>query len=658
MQRWGGPMRMEKRKLRKDVTALLIVLPLILALCVGFWAMQRSVPRVHAGSDSGVYDLTGLDLRHTMAELRRTVEYIPGELLTPEEFDAREDIQVGKIPYGTRVVTMRARILVPEDIVYGVCGYAANFASRIYLNGKWLHDEGTMGGNGGEEKPFESYHFFTAQPEDGAIEILIQTTSFSHVDTANGIQFNIGEYGLIRTHYLRSMASTLMVMAWYLLMAVVFLSLFFVAPQYRGSGWLSLMALTWAVRTGVMGNKPLLVLFPFLDWTSGYRLEKASMPLILIFLMLALHASFPGALPRWLRRTVIGVAGVLTSAALLLPTYFYSGYSSDLVRVVYVLALVITAFLLVSLRKQKPGQPQIVILAGLGLLLAAYAWDMVYYYEHFIILPLPLLQPMILVFSLFLLEAAMLHAVQEMALAHQREQRAQAEKELLSELDRHKTAFYADVSHEMKTPLTVIAVNAEFAAQSASDDETAADLAAISAEAGRLAQMVTSLVRMNRLQAEGAQHAPLALDALAGETARMYQSLLSRRGNTLEVRVEPGLPQVRGSADQIGQVLINLLSNANRHTKNGVVSISAQAVPGALRLTVADTGGGISPELLPRVFERYARGHGEGTGLGLPICKDIVEAHGGEIGIDSEPGRGTRVWFTLPLQEKEETKHE
>lgn len=138
----------------------------------------------------------------------------------------------------------------------------------------------------------------------------------------------------------------------------------------------------------------------------------------------------------------------------------------------------------------------------------------------------------------------------------------------------------------------------------------------------------------------------------------MYQSLLARKGNTLEVRVEPGLPQVRGNAEQIGQVLINLLSNANRHMKNGTVTIRAEAVPGAVRVTVADTGEGISPELLSRVFQRFVRGDGEGTGLGLPICKDIVETHGGEIGIESELGGGTRVWFTLPEEEKEETKHE
>lgn len=638
--------------------ALFAILPIILVLCSSIWVMQRYVPRVLMESEDGVYDLTGVDLRHTMAELRRTVEYIPGELLTPEEFDARDDIQVGKLPDGTRVATMRAYILVPEDIQYGVCGYAANFANRIYINGKWLHDEGTLGLRPEEERAMETYHFFTAQPEDGVIEIVIQTTSFSHKDTSSGIQFNIGEYELIRAHYLRGLSATVMVMAWYVLMALVFLSLFIVAPQYKGNGWLALMALTWGLRTGVMGNKPLMVLVSGLDWTTGYHIEKASAPIALIFLMMALHASFPGALPRWLRRTVACVSAALAAAALLLPTRVYSNYSGDLMKAVSLMVLVLVAFLLLSLRRKKPGQPQIIILAGMGLYAAAYGWDMIYYYAGFTWPVIPLLPAMVLVFSLFLLEAAMLHTMQEMAKAHARERRAEAEKELLTELDRHKTAFYADVSHEMKNPLTLIAVNAELAAQTAADPEAASDLSAISAEAKRLAQMVTALVKMNCLQAEGAERAPLALDALAGEVGRMYQSLLSRKGNTLEIQVEPGLPPVRGDAEQIGQVLINLLSNANRHTKNGAVSIRAEAVPGAVRVTVADTGEGVDPALLPHVFERYARGHSEGTGLGLYICKGIVEAHGGEMGMESQPGKGARVWFTLPAEESEEEKHE
>lgn len=640
-------------KSNRDRQILVLVLPLIVLLCISIWVMQRATPKVDIYSENGVYDLRTFDFSQATALPNRVVEYIPWELVSPEEFAARDDIQVGKIPDDMRVVTMRQRILVPEGRLYGVYGFAANFANRIYINGEWMYDEGMPGLTADAENAKETYHFFTVEPKDGVIEILIQTSSFSHNDVCAGIKMNIGTYEMCRTHYLRAMNATIMVMGWYILMALVFLTLFLVLPSYKASGWLALVAVVGAIRTGVMGNKPLLVLFPSLSWTTGYHLEKASAPIILCLLMLALHAIFPGALPKWLRRTVVCVSLGMAGAAFLAPTRLYSNYSSKIMQGIYLMTLLIVACILLSLRKKRPTQPQVIILAGLGLLLFAYVWDMIYYYAGFTWPIITLLEPVMLVIALFLLEASMLHTMQEVAQAKTRERQATAERELLAELDRHKTAFYSDVSHEMKTPLTVIAVNAEFAAQSVADEETAADLAAISAEASRLTQMVTSLVQMNRLQAEGAENAPMALEDLIGEIARMYQSLLTRKGNALQLHVEPELPRAAGSAERISQVMINLLSNANRHTKDGTVTIRASADKDAVRITVADTGEGISPALLPRVFERFVRGDGDGTGLGLPICKDIVEAHGGRIGIESEPGRGTRVWFTLPIYKEE-----
>ena len=105
---------------------------------------------------------------------------------------------------------------------------------------------------------------------------------------------------------------------------------------------------------------------------------------------------------------------------------------------------------------------------------------------------------------------------------------------------------------------------------------------------------------------------------------------------------------MEGSSDQIIQVLINLLSNANRHTRNGKVVVKAEGLNDQVQISVSDNGSGISAELLPHVFDRFWRGGGGGTGLGLTICKTIIEEHGGEIGIESEERKGTRVWFTLP----------
>lgn len=246
-------------------------------------------------------------------------------------------------------------------------------------------------------------------------------------------------------------------------------------------------------------------------------------------------------------------------------------------------------------------------------------------------------------------------AEEELAKAYERERRTEAENKMLLEMSRMRHAFYTDMTHEMKTPLTVIAVNAQFAAQNIAagmvDEETVADLSAISDEARRLAQMVSGFVEMGRMQTGDRL---VSLASLLTETVRIYQPLFTNRGNILTMEVDPDLPPVEGSADQLVQVLINLLNNANRYTSGGMVTARAELLRNRVRVSITDNGEGIAPELLPHVFERFSRGDKGGSGLGLPVCKVVIEEYGGEIGIESEKGEGTTVWFTLPVREETE----
>ena len=106
--------------------------------------------------------------------------------------------------------------------------------------------------------------------------------------------------------------------------------------------------------------------------------------------------------------------------------------------------------------------------------------------------------------------------------------------------------------------------------------------------------------------------------------------------------------------EQVGSATLNLVSNALKHTRNGTIVIKAEEDDGWAKVTVKDTGSGISAEDMPHIWERYYKGkHSEtGTGLGLFICKFIVESHGGKIWAESEPGKGTAFMFTLPLSDK------
>ena len=144
------------------------------------------------------------------------------------------------------------------------------------------------------------------------------------------------------------------------------------------------------------------------------------------------------------------------------------------------------------------------------------------------------------------------------------------------------------------------------------------------------------------------------MDEIIYGAVETHYPMLDKNQNRLKIQIERGLPDICADPARISQVIVNLISNAVRFTSEGVITISAEQDGNQIRICVSDTGTGIAPERLAHLFERYGGkqksggGQDTGTGLGLYICKHIVEQHGGTIWIESEEGKGTSVFFTLP----------
>ena len=241
--------------------------------------------------------------------------------------------------------------------------------------------------------------------------------------------------------------------------------------------------------------------------------------------------------------------------------------------------------------------------------------------------------------------------------------RAKQEKEALEEANRMKTTFLSDASHELKTPLAAMsgyAQNAEFDIMNGGEKTLVIEkLRRISSEANRMALMVTQILDATRIE-EGRmvlEKAPCDLDSLVRRTVETYFAVLNKNNNRLAIRIPLDLPPVEADNSRLQRVLVNLISNALKHTQNGTILIKAEAEDGCVRVTVRDTGCGISKEDLPHIWERYYKGKQSetGTGLGLFICKFIVESHGGSITAESERGKGTAFRFTLPAAVQPET---
>lgn len=170
-----------------------------------------------------------------------------------------------------------------------------------------------------------------------------------------------------------------------------------------------------------------------------------------------------------------------------------------------------------------------------------------------------------------------------------------------------------------------------------------------------MAMMVSQILDVTRIE-EGRMNfekSPCDIDEIVRETVESYFSVLNKNNNRLILRIPIDIPNVSADYSRLQRVFVNLISNALRHTKNGAILIKAEQNEKYVTVTVKDNGCGISPEDLPHIWERYYKGKNSvtGTGLGLFICKFIVESHGGEIRAESEFGKGTSFIFTLPIAE-------
>lgn len=220
----------------------------------------------------------------------------------------------------------------------------------------------------------------------------------------------------------------------------------------------------------------------------------------------------------------------------------------------------------------------------------------------------------------------------------------------------------ADIAHELRTPLSVIQGNLEAMLDGVLPAD-AQEIASLHEETLMLSRLVADLRLLSLAEAGqlSLERAPVELSALLGRVADALRLQADANQITLETEAAADLPAIQLDADRIGQVLSNLLHNALRYTPaGGRITVRAARAPvstgqPALLVEVADTGRGIAPEDLPYVFERFyradksrARSSG-GSGIGLALAKQLVEAHGGQIGVASTVGQGTTFSFTLPV---------
>ena len=233
--------------------------------------------------------------------------------------------------------------------------------------------------------------------------------------------------------------------------------------------------------------------------------------------------------------------------------------------------------------------------------------------------------------------------------------------EKLQEHDRLKSAFVSIVSHELRTPMTAIKGYVENLLERIAGPLTEKQtycLTRVLHNVDRLTRMLNDLLDISRIEAGRVELnlAHVSIAELLSEVVESFQPIARKKLITLQAYAERSLPLIHADRDKLHQVLINLLQNAIKFTGNGgEIEVHARREEDVMRICVSDTGVGIHPDDVKRIFDSFYRGRvigGEapGAGLGLSITKKLIELHGGRIWVESSLSEGSRFYFTLPLQ--------
>ena len=244
----------------------------------------------------------------------------------------------------------------------------------------------------------------------------------------------------------------------------------------------------------------------------------------------------------------------------------------------------------------------------------------------------------------------------------------------LEEADRIKTEFLSTVSHELRTPLAAVLGFAKIISKRFDnvifpnlrlDEDTVRasvlkvkkNINTIISEGERLTDLINDLLDVTKIEAGKVEWEmkPVSVAEIIKLASDITSSTFEQHGLELECDVENDLPEISGDKYRLEQVLINLFSNAIKFTEKGYIRCRAWMINSEILISVKDTGEGINRDDQERVFEKFRqisivpKDKPRGTGLGLPICKEIVNRHGGRIWVESELGKGSTFSFTLPV---------
>lgn len=661
---------------RNVIASTAIFLILILLVFLSSALLMGRLVQESPETTPGYADLSDFDFGEKLAYISHTgFLYYRDELYSPEDFKLgrikKDPVALSGIKdrfdpgnYGT----YRIVLALPENVTYGLCSYSAMYSQRLFINGEEYEAIGVPGKTAETTVPETKHYTVYFRPDTPQTEIIIQFSNFNHCDYGGIVPLYIGMQEKIierdakaqqRIHIFAGITFTAF---------LFFLGMFFFFNKRYAFLWFSMACFSIGIRMLIVNEKVIMLLIPDLPWKVSIGIEYLSLALLLCSFLLYINSMFKGAIHKVVLWIFGGLCSLFTAAVLLTPPIIFTGFILwfQLAAIPFGFYTAIALVLNVIRKNDNRHTEHILIFTGAIVFITLSILDIQIHRSSGRSLAMGLSETGMMVFifvNMLALDLQFSRAEAELDEARRREKEMRETNLLLDKMSRLKSDFMANISHEMRTPLTIMASYAGLTAmqlrRDATDEKTLDNLVTVKREAIRLAELVEQLKDVALEKDRRLSQADIKAGLLLKQAVDFCRPICLKNKNQLFVASDSTEGVLHVNAESIFQTLVNLITNANRHTREGNIQLKVQAEPGKtncdrMMITVSDDGDGIDPNLMPHIFERRVSGDGS-SGLGLAICKEIVEENGGEIWIESNYGKGTNVCFTLPCSKGDES---
>jgi len=526
-------------------------------------------------------------------------------------------------------------------------------AYELYINDKLVSSNGRIGTSRDVFSPGYMPEVVEFVPDEGSVELIFHVANFVYARGGMWYAISLGTPEQIRRMDQVIADKDLFLFGALTVMAFYYMVLFLLRREDRSSLYYVFMCILFASRTAIYGDYLIYRLIPFISFRAIINISYITLCWFSICAALMVGELFPEENSKKVLKAGWIYGLFMTLLFLLTPISFFT----RLVNIVQAFAILFGAYTVytLSLAFIKGKRDAGIVLIG-SLVVIICAMHDVLYNNNVILSNTGELVPS----SLFILLL-----LQSFVLSRRSSEAFKAVHTLsmkLLKLDKIKDEFLANTSHELRTPLSGI-IGITEAMLKGSDGELnnrqKKDLSVIASSSRRLANLVNDILDYSKMRNGDIllNIRPIQIEGVINSVVSVFKQVNQSKEYDIFSEVSEGLPPVLADENRVVQILYNLVGNAVKFTVRGYVKVSARKAGNLLEVCVSDTGEGIPEDKLEDIFKSFeqvdnslTRRHG-GTGLGLPITKQLVELQGGTIRVESHLGEGSRFYFTLPISE-------